>query len=276
MRVFLADVDEADLEAAAKEVGALARQPTDVVAVPTDVSDPLALERLRDVAFAKGGGAVNFLMNNAGIGIGGGALAPAREWQRTIAVNMWGPIHGCQVFVPAMQASGEPGIVVNTGSKQGITRPPGNLAYNVSKAAVVAYTEGLEHELRAASGRQISVHLLVPGFVNTSIFLKTKRAQDMEAGRPFDPASVPFHEGKPIPAGWLPDQVVDFMFEELEKERFYLICPDNEVDRETDNLRMTWTMQDITENRPPLSRWHPDYKEAFEVYMKANRKKSAL
>ena len=50
---------------------------------------------------------------------------------------------------------------------------------------------------------------------------------------------------------------------------FYVICPDNEVDRATDNLRMTWTMQDITENRPPLSRWHDDWSPRFDEFLAA-------
>merc|ERR1719395_165530 len=116
-------------------------------------------------------------MNNAGVGAGGGACAPREKWQRTLGVNMWGPIHGCQAFVPAMKESGQPGLIINTGSKQGITCPPGNLAYNVSKAALKSYTEGLEHELRSDASCKISAGLLVPGWTNTSIMLKSKRAE---------------------------------------------------------------------------------------------------
>merc|ERR1719208_225889 len=100
-----------------------------------------------------------------------------------MGVNTWGPIHGCQAFVPAMKATGEPGIIVNTGSKQGITMPPGNLSYNVSKAALKAYTEGLEYELgkkRRESKGMLKAALLVPGWVNTSIMLKEKRKQAIE------------------------------------------------------------------------------------------------
>lgn len=271
MKVVLADIDEDELKAAEAEVAGMSPKGKDeVVSVVTDVSDRAALERLRDAAFALTG-AVHLLMNNAGVGAGGGALADLSAWEKTIGVNTWGPIHGCQVFVPAMKATGEPGFVINTGSKQGITMPPGNLAYNVSKAALKTYTEGLQHELRTEEGCRLAAALLVPGWTNTSIMLKSKRDAAKAAGQSFDPDSVFFHEGKPASGAWLPDQVVDFMVEELEKGRFYIICPDNEVDRETDNLRMTWTMQDITENRQPLSRWHPDYKEAFAAYVEANK-----
>ena len=84
---------------------------------------------------------------------------------------MFGVIYGCQAFVEGMKASGEIGCIINTGSKQGITCPPGNLAYNVSKAAVKVYTEGLQYELRQEAGSKLSAHLLVPGWVNTNIIV---------------------------------------------------------------------------------------------------------
>ena len=191
---------------------------------------------------------------------------------------------------------GEDGIVVNTGSKQGITMPPGNLPYNLSKAALKCYTEGLEHELRTSTTSSGSNNgkgklrstLLIPGWVNTSIVLKNSRKEasllsannnnnkgggNEENQKLFDPDSVFFHEDKPASGAWMPQQVIDFMIEELDKGRFYIVCPDNDVDRETDNLRMTWTMQDITMDRPPLSRWHDDYKQKFTEYVEENKSK---
>jgi NAD(P)-dependent dehydrogenase (short-subunit alcohol dehydrogenase family) len=272
MKVFLADVDEEELAAATAEVAALAKGGAgDVKAVPTNVADPAAVAKLKEAAFAATG-AVHFLMNNAGIGNGGGPLAPLADWERIIGVNTWGPIHGCQAFVPAMKASGQPGLIVNTGSKQGITMPPGNLAYNVSKAALKAYTEGLEHELRGEPEGKLSCALLVPGWVNTSIGLKASQRNAKEKGETVDVDKFPFHEGKPAAGAWMPDQIVDFMIQEIDKGRFYIMCPDNDVDRETDNLRMTWTMQDITQDRAPLSRWHPEYKDKFDAFLKENKK----
>eukprot|EP00932_Pfiesteria_piscicida_P001358 SRR837773.11324.p1 GENE.SRR837773.11324~~SRR837773.11324.p1 ORF type:complete len:321 (-),score=67.10 SRR837773.11324:166-1002(-) len=168
---------------------------------------------------------------------------------------MWGPIYGCQAFVPAMKASGKPGLIVNTGSKQGITMPPGNLAYNVSKAALKAYTEGLEHELRSEAGSKLSAALLVPGWTNTSIVMKSKREAARAAGEDFSIEQAPFHEGKPAGGAWMPKQVVDFMLAELEKGRFYIMCPDNDVDRETDNLRMTWAMGRARQTPSCLVAW---------------------
>jgi len=274
MNVWMVDIDEDEL-AVAKEL-ALAKQTNDGTKIETrtvDVSNMEKMESLAKEVFA--GSKCHFLMNNAGTGAGGGAMTDMNVVDKVMGVNTYGPIHGCLAFVPKMKESDEPGIIVNTGSKQGITMPPGNLTYNMSKAALKAYTEGLEHEFmkeRSESNGKLKAALLVPGWVNTSIVLKVERAKATEAGNAFDANSVFFHEDKPATGAWMPSQIVDFMVQELNKNRFYIICPDNDVDRETDNLRMTWTMQDITEDRAPLSRWHPDYTEKFTEFLNANKK----
>ena len=193
-------------------------------------------------------GGTDVLMNNAGIGPESAILGPAAAWERTLAVNLWGVIHGSQVFAPGMIARDRPGLVVNTGSKQGITTPPGNPAYNVSKAGVKAFTEALAHSLRNTEGCQVTAHLLIPGFVFTGLTSGERR-------------------DKP-PAAWTPEQTVDFMLTRLEAGDFYILCPDNDVSRELDERRMAWAAGDVIENRPALSRWHPDYAEVFAAYVK--------
>jgi short-subunit dehydrogenase len=237
-----------------------------------DVADSKAMVALADEVFEKGG-KCHFLMNNAGVGKGGGAMTDIETVRFTMGVNTYGPIHGCLAFVPKMKAMQESGIIVNTGSKQGITMPPGNLTYNMSKAALKCYTEGLEHDLRSVDNGNLRAALLVPGWVNTSIMLKSVRADKVAKGEAFDADSVFFHEDKPASGAWMPQQVVEYMIEKLDQGRFYIVCPDNDVDPETDKLRMTWTMQDVTEERPPLSRWHPDYKETFNKFLEANKSK---
>jgi len=158
-------------------------------------------------------------------------------------------IRGTQTFVPGMIARGRPGLVINTGSKQGITTPPGDPAYNVSKAGLKAFTEALEHELRNTPNCRISAHLLIPGFVFTELAAR---------GRTEKPAGA-----------WTPEQTVDFMIERVIAGDFYILCPDNDVPRSLDERRIQWAAEDIIKNRPPLSRWHPDFKEAFEAYVRA-------
>jgi NAD(P)-dependent dehydrogenase (short-subunit alcohol dehydrogenase family) len=157
-------------------------------------------------------------------------------------------INGTQVFVPGMIERGRPGLVINTGSKQGITTPPGDPAYNVAKAGVKAFTEALAHELRNTGGGRLSAHLLIPGFVFTGLTAR---------GRTEKPA-----------AAWTPEQTVDFMLERLADGDFYILCPDNDVPRALDERRILWAAGDIVENRPALSRWHPDYAEAFEAFLR--------
>jgi NAD(P)-dependent dehydrogenase (short-subunit alcohol dehydrogenase family) len=250
MRLCLADVDSGALERAAAEVARHAARAEDVRAVATDVSRREDVERLKDIAYETFG-EVAFLMNNAGVEGGGGLFGDPARWCRTLDVNLWGPIHGVQVFAPAMIAQGSPCAIVNTGSKQGITCPPGETAYNVSKAGVKVVTEALAHELRNIEGCAVTAHLLVPGFTFTG-FTRVRVSEK--------------------PAGaWTPEQVIDFMLERMAAGDFYILCPDNDVTRDMDEKRILWAAQDLIENRPALSRWHPDYKDAFAEFMKAPR-----
>lgn len=74
-----------------------------------------------------------------------------------------------------------------TGSKQGITCPPGNVGYNMSKAALKTFAEGLEHELRNTEGNKLKTCLLVPGWTNSDLVLKIQRAAAAAEGKDFDP-----------------------------------------------------------------------------------------
>ena len=240
MRLCLVDADGARLAAVEAELGEAA------IALTVDVSDRAAVEALATTV-AERLGPVSVLMNNAGVGGGGDALSNPEGWQRVLGVNLMGVLHGVQAFVPAMAASGAPGLVINTGSKQGVTMPPGDTAYNVSKAGVKALTEGLAHTLRNTAGCQVSAHLLVPGFTYTG----------MVASR------IPERP----PSAWTSEQVVERMFEGIARGEFYLWCEDNETPRAVDEKRVLWTAGDIVENRPALSRWHPDWKERFDRFM---------
>jgi NAD(P)-dependent dehydrogenase (short-subunit alcohol dehydrogenase family) len=241
MRVWIGDRDAARLE----DVIARAAS-ADFDGAVVDVGDPASV-----TAFAAKGtdrfGAVSVLMNNAGIGGGGDALSNPEGWTRVLAVNFLGVLHGVQAFVPAMADGGEPGLVINTGSKQGITQPPGDTAYNVSKSAVKALTEGLAHTLRNRAGCRVTAHLLIPGFTYTG--LVAQRFPE----RP--------------PGAWTPEQVVERLLEGIAADEFYILCQDNETTREQDHKRILWAAQDLIESRPALSRWHPEWKEAFDRFI---------
>ncbi len=244
LNVVLADRDETQL-AKAVALTASAAVGTGVEGLVTDVAVYDQVAALRDRALDRFGD-VAVLMNNAAIAGGGHAFTNREGWTRLLGVNLGGVINGVQAFAQAMIDQKRPAVIINTGSKQGITTPPGDTAYNVSKAGVKALTEGLQHTLRETVGCQVSAHLLVPGFTFTGM---THGAAE-----------------KP-PGAWSAAQVVDFMLERLVAGDFYILCPDNDVAREIDNARIAWAAQDIIQNRPPLSRWHPDWKNAFTDYM---------
>jgi len=169
MCVVLTDIDRERLAEAEKQVAAQSENPaTDVVSIQTDVSDRAAVEALERTVLERFG-RVHLLMNNAGIQPGSSLFGPQANWDRVLGVNLMGVIHGTRAFGPGMIAHGKPAMIINTGSKQGITTPPGDPAYNVAKAGVKAFTEALEHELRNTQDCQVSAHLLIPGFVFTPL-----------------------------------------------------------------------------------------------------------
>lgn len=244
MNVVLADVKQEEL---AKAEQSLRESGANVLASMCDVSDYAQVQKLHDEVHDRFG-KVHCLMNNAGI-----ARPGSKPWDnldafnQMMGINLMGVVHGCHAFIPSMLAHGEPGAVINTSSKQGITRPPGNHAYNLSKTGVLAYTESIALAFRNEETCRLSAHLLIPGFVYTPMIST------------FIPEKPPFAATA--------EETVDFMMVALAKDDFYILCPDNETPRELDEKRIQWTADDIIQNRPALSRWHPDYSESFKAFI---------
>jgi NAD(P)-dependent dehydrogenase (short-subunit alcohol dehydrogenase family) len=248
MKVAIADIGADRLrDTETKLVSIASGGAADVMTMAVDVSNLDNVKELESAVRKRFGGA-DILMNNAGIQPGSEIFGPRENWERILGVNLWGVINGAQVLAPGMIERGRPGLIINTGSKQGITTPPGDPAYNVSKAGVKAFTEALQHELRNIAGCQISAHLFIPGFVFTGLTAR---------GRTEKPAGA-----------WTAEQTVDFMIEHVSAGDFYILCPDNDVPRQLDERRILWAAGDIVENRPPLSRWHKDHAEAFAAFVK--------
>ncbi|MEJ1119539.1 SDR family NAD(P)-dependent oxidoreductase [Phyllobacterium sp. CCNWLW109] len=249
MKVAIADLGGERLEQACREVADLQpAHPDAVIAVATDVTRPDDLRNLKQIVDEKFG-QTDILMNNAGIQPGS-SVFDGSNWDRIIATNLMAVVHGCQIFGPSMIKRQTPGLIINTGSKQGITTPPGDPAYNVSKSGVKTFTEALQHELRNTKDCHVTAHLFIPGFVYTAL-TKGDRVEK--------------------PAGaWTPEQTVDFMLESVAAGDFYILCPDNDVTRALDEKRILWAANDIIQNRPPLSRWHPDFESRFANFLKQN------
>jgi NAD(P)-dependent dehydrogenase (short-subunit alcohol dehydrogenase family) len=247
MKVAIADIGADRLKDAETQLSSIAPGgAASVMTMAADVSRLDHVTKLEDAVRVRFGG-TDVLMNNAGIQPGSQMFGPHDNWQRILGVNLWGVVNGSQVFAPGMIGRARPGLIINTGSKQGITTPPGDPAYNVSKAGVKVFTEALQHELRNTPGCQVSAHLFIPGFVFTGLTAR---------GRTEKPAGA-----------WTAEQTVDFMIEHVSAGDFYVLCPDNDVPRQLDERRILWAAGDIVENRPPLSRWHKDYADAFAAFV---------
>lgn len=157
MRVTITDNNQETLDLAAKNLSG------PVTCLKADVSSRSDWDTVQ----RKVGSDVDFLMLNAGIG-GKGTWGDADYFDKILEVNLGGVINGLNTFVPLLQAkeSKEARAIVITGSKQGITNPPGNAAYNASKAAVKTLAEHLSYDLKDTN---IGVHLLVPGWTFTGL-----------------------------------------------------------------------------------------------------------
>lgn len=179
---------------------------------------------------------------------------------QTFDTNMRGPLNGLEALLPLLRAaeSRSPKSIVITGSKQGITNPPGagNPAYNASKAAIKNLTEHLAHDLRSdPATANISAHLLIPGWTWTGLMGNVGPTNEAEVQKPA--------------GAWYPSQVAEKMLEGLKSGSFYIICPDGETTPALDQARMRWASEDVIEGRSALSRWDENWKvraaEAIEA-----------
>ncbi|MFF4767332.1 SDR family NAD(P)-dependent oxidoreductase [Streptomyces sp. NPDC001255] len=159
-QVVLADLGGEALERAAGELGGWGR--------PTDVSRLAEVERLGAQVWERYG-RVDLVVNNAGIArlAPFAALTPA-DFERVLAVNLWGVVHGMTVFLPLLERTGTDGFMLNTASAAGVRNGPGLSAYSTSKFGVVTLTETVAQEL-AADGSRVGLGVLLPGRVRTAM-----------------------------------------------------------------------------------------------------------
>jgi NAD(P)-dependent dehydrogenase (short-subunit alcohol dehydrogenase family) len=221
MKVVLADVEAAPLDAAAREIEASGAP---ALAVRTDVSKAADVERLAQAALAKFG-AVHVVCNNAGVGFGAPTwMYTIADWEWVLGVNLWGVIHGVRVFTPILLSQGGEGHIVNTASMAGMVSGPGMAAYNVSKFGVVTLSETLHHEL-ALFGSPVRVSVLCPAFVSTNIADAARnRPAELSDTAPKMPGADEMEQlGRQlIAAGSPPSMVADVVFEAIRDERFYI------------------------------------------------------
>ena len=188
MNVVMADVQQDALDQAVAEIVALGAP---VLPFRLDVSKAAEVEAL-GAATVERFGAPNFVFNNAGVGAGGLIWETTlKDWEWVVGVNLMGVAHGMRVFTPMMleAAAKDPayeGHIVNTASMAGLLNPPCSSVYNATKAAVVAMSETLYHDLRLVTD-QIGASVLCPYFVPTGMFTATATGPPIwrtTAGRP--------------------------------------------------------------------------------------------
>lgn len=254
MRLVLFDQDEAALQNTA---GRLKQLGAEIRCVAGNVTSAADWQRLHDAAYGEFGETA-LLMNNAGIIQGASPWQDMVAWRRQLDVNLLSIVQAQITFVPSMLAQTQASAVVNLGSKEGITTPPGNAAYSVAKAGVKVLTEQLAHELRHQPNSKVSAHLFVPGYTWTPM-----NFPNMNENKPAEKPAAP----------WTAAQLLDYFVQRFEQGDFYILCPDNEVSPELDKLRIQWAADDLIHNRPALSRWHNDWQAKFNDYIQQGMKR---
>lgn len=160
------------------EVIATDRAPGEGVDLVLDITSDADWAAAEEAVRARWGG-LDLLVNNAGIA-GGGRIdvCTLEEWQRLTDVNLFGAVRGARTFVPLLKQQ-RSGQILNVASLAGLVHPAGMAAYNATKAAVVALTETLGHEL-AAYG--ITAHALCPSYFRTNL-VSSMEGSDEAVGR---------------------------------------------------------------------------------------------
>ena len=176
-RLLLVDIEPDPLATA---VDGLRSDGADAVGMTCDVSDHEAVNELADRAFSAMG-AVHVVFNNAGVAVGGPIAEMTHDdWRWIIDVDLWGPIHGVEAFLPRMIEQGEGGHLLFTASFAGLVPNVGLGPYCVAKYGVVAMAEVLYRELRP---HNIGSTVLCPMRVGTNIGA-SERNRPIELGGP--------------------------------------------------------------------------------------------
>ena len=189
----------------------------DVLALPTDVSQPASVEALAAKAYDTFG-RVDLLFNNAGVLPTGWSWEMEPEvWHKAFNVNVFGVVHGLRSFVPRMLKAGEPAHIVNTASLGGFFASALTSTYAATKFAVVAITESLSRELQILNA-PIGASLLAPGPVKSSLLNDPVGTENSEASQRLVVAMRKMMEG-----GLIPEEFGPLVFDSVHKKQFWII-----------------------------------------------------
>lgn len=264
MKVVLADLPNSRLEETVKDFEALGVNRENLLPFALDVSDLEQNKALCDKTYETFK-ACHFVLFNAGINTGMGSNPTNMDivkWRKTIEINLWGTLNGIHCFVPRMIAQKDniPSIVAATSSRQGLTLNPGDTAYVISKVGQRAMMESLEHELRNLPNHKLRGVLLCPGRTVTDIIAAIQDGDgDLEKA---------IKTRVDLTAAWGPDAMppthpVEVLFETIDTGKFYAVCTDHYKTKNACLAEVMSSADDVIHNRPPLSRWHPDFQPKF-------------
>jgi NAD(P)-dependent dehydrogenase (short-subunit alcohol dehydrogenase family) len=219
MKLVLADIEQGALDKAVPEIEALGAE---AIGVRTDVSKLDQVQTLADRTWERFGGC-HVLFNNAGVAVSGRVDEMShQDWQWIIDVDLWGPIHGVEVFVPRMIEQGEGGHILSTASFAGLVANDGLIVYCVAKYGVVALQECLYRDL---SPYGIGSSVLCPMRVQTNID-QSGRNRPVELGgevdfKPSEPTDLEQRQmaGRHITA----EEVAGKVVEAIKKNKLYIL-----------------------------------------------------
>ena len=231
-RLAICDLNEAGLKETAEAARGLGAE---VLAQTADVTDAASMDEFADAVHARFD-TVDLLINNAGIGVQAGFFDTTREdWDRLIAVNIMGLVHGCERFVPRMIERGTGGQVANVSSGCGYSALTYMFGYSVTKFAAFGFSEALRMELRQ---HKIGVTTICPGLINTPILRTSVTRGARAAERAERLARV--HERR----GYSPEKVAVNILRAVGRNR--AVAPI------TPEAHLTYALTRIA---PPVARW---------------------
>jgi NAD(P)-dependent dehydrogenase (short-subunit alcohol dehydrogenase family) len=207
-RLMICDLDPEGVEAAAAQLRALGCA---VTARRVDVADRDAMAAFADAVHAEIE-ALDLLVNNAGVAIGGSFLHTSLpDWDWIVSINLLGVVHGCHFFIPKMVARGRGGHVVNVASSAGYTATADLAAYATTKFAVVGLSEALRDEL---TPHRIGVTAICPGVINTPI-TRNARLRGPDATPAMRERLIALYERR----NYTPERVADGILRAVQRNR---------------------------------------------------------
>ena len=267
MNLVLVDVQADALEKAVAEFTTV-----EVLSRVVDVAKADQMEALAK-AVQERFGAPHFVFNNTGVGSGGLVWENAvTDWDWVMGVNVMGVVHGVRLFTPMMLAAAKAdpayqGHIVNTASMAGLLVPPMSGVYNVSKAAVVALTETLHHDLRMVT-EQVHASLLCPFYVPTGINQSQRnRPGDLPGTQPTQSQLVSQAQtDKAVTSGKLTAaDVATMVFDAIDNDRFWIFSHPKAL------AGLQTRMEDAMLHRNPTDPYaaRPEIGEALKAKLRA-------